>query len=135
MPPRVGKLCIEADAAWDRGDLKEAFTLFSRAARLGHVAGQLNVGYFFDRGLFVSQDKQKALKWYHEAYEQGDPCGANNIATVYKELGHDSRALWWSRRAAAMGDPDLLLQLGESYELGLRLPRNLAKAKRLLISP
>jgi len=32
------------------------------------------------------------------------------------------------RRAAAMGDPDVLLDLGKRYESGSAVPRNLAKA-------
>ncbi len=37
--------------------------------------------------------------------------------------------LWWFRRAAAMGDIDALLDFGERYEKGLKVPRSPVKAK------
>jgi len=38
--------------------------------------------------------------------------------------------LWWLRRAAAMGDQDVLLDLGRCYETGVGVPKNPAKAKQ-----
>jgi TPR repeat protein len=125
------KNCLfnEADAAWDKGDLRQAFTLFMRAAKLGDLSSQLDIGYFFDNGLFVKKDKKQALKWYRKAYLQGDPCGANNIGTVYRDMGETRKMLWWFMRAAAMGHPDALLDLGKRYESGSAVPINLGKAK------
>jgi len=96
---------------------------------MGHIAGQLNLGYFYDEGLFVRKDKKKAIEWYYKAYRQGDPCGANNIAAVYRDLGCETKMLWWRRRAAAMGDPDMLLELGDRCQRGLRASKSLAKAR------
>ena len=125
------RLFTEANAAWDSGDLKQAFTLFTRAASLGDVSSQLDLGYFFDRGLFVKKDKKKAMRWYRRAYLQRDAGAANNIGTVYRDLGDARKMLWWFRRAAAMGDLDVLLDLGKRYEKGLAVPRNPAKARLL----
>ena len=77
----------------------------------------------------VKKDKKKALEWYRRAYRQGDAGAANNIATVYRDLGDTRKMLWWFRRAAAMGDLDVLLDLGKRYEKGLAVSRNPAKAK------
>ncbi len=55
------KLFVEANTAWDAGDLRRAFQLFSRAAELGDSSSQLDLGYFFDRGLHVKKDKTKAM--------------------------------------------------------------------------
>ncbi len=123
------RLFNEADAAWDKGDLRQAFILFMQAAKLGDRASQLDLGYFFDNGLFVKKDKKKAMEWYYKAYRQDDAGGANNIGTVYRDFGETRKMLWWFRRAAAMGDLDALLDLGKRYEKGLAVPRNLAKAK------
>lgn len=122
-------LAFAADAAWDKGDLRQAFTLFMKAARMGHLAGQLNGGYFFDVGLFVKQDKQQAMYWYRKAYSKHDPAAANNIATIYRDLGNTRRMLWWFKRAGAMGDPDALLELGKWYEIGLHVPRDYHRAR------
>jgi len=53
------RLFNEAGAAWDKGGLRLAFTLFMQAAELGDRASQLDLGYFFDNGLFVKKDKRK----------------------------------------------------------------------------
>ena len=126
---REKHLFTEANTAWDRGDVRQAFTLFMQAAKLGDRASQLDLGYFFDNGLSVKKDKTKAIEWYRRAYLQGDAGAANNIGTVHRDLGDTRKMLWWFRRAAAMGDPDVLLDLGKRYEIGLAVPRNLAKAK------
>ena len=105
------RLFTQANAAWDKGDLRQAFALFMQAAKLGDVSCQLDLGYFFDQGLSVKKDKKKALEWYRRAYRQGDAGAANNIATVYRDLGDTRKMLWWFRRAAAMGDLDVLLDL------------------------
>jgi TPR repeat protein len=123
------RMFIQANAAWDHGDLREAFELFMKAAKLGDVSSQLDLGYFFDQGLSVRKDKKKALKWYRKAYWQGDAGAANNIATIYRDLGDTKKMLWWLRRAAAMGDVDVQLDLGKRYERGLAVPKDPVKAK------
>ena len=122
------RLFTEANTAWDTGNLSRAFTLFLHAANLGDVSSQLDIGYFFDRGLHVKKDRKQALEWYHRAYVQGDAGAANNIGTVYRDLGDTKKMLWWFRRAAAMGDPDVLFDLGKRYETGTGVPRSLMKA-------
>jgi TPR repeat protein len=125
------RLFRTANAAWDRGDLKRAFGLFLQAAKAGDPSSQLDLGYFFDTGLYVERDKQKALHWYHKAYCQGDAGAANNIATVHRESGELGKMVWWFRRAAALGDDDAFFELGRCYEKGLGVAKNVAKARRL----
>jgi len=126
----MDRLFLEANRAWDIGELDRAFRLFMQAATMGDASSQLDLGYFYDKGLYVRKNKKMAIRWYRKAYAQGHPGGANNIATVYRELGDTRRMLWWFRRAAAMGDPDVLLDLGKRYEAGLAVPKDVAKAKR-----
>jgi TPR repeat protein len=123
------RLFNEANAAWDRGDLRRAFALFTRSAELGDVGSQVDLGYFFDNGLAVKKDKKKALEWYRRAYLQGNVSGANNIATVYRDLGDKKKMLWWFRRAGTLGDLDVLMDLGKRYETGQDVPKNSAKAR------
>jgi len=123
------KLFVKADAAWDRGDLQQAFQLFLQAAELGDSSSQLDVGYFYDRGLHVKKDKKQAIHWYYQAYRQGVACAANNIATVHREWGHVEKMLWWFRRAVAMGEQDALFELGKYYETAVGRANNPKKAK------
>lgn len=125
------RLFNEACAAWDRGDLPQAFALFTRGAELGDSASLVDLGYFYDNGIFVKKNKGKALQCYRKAYAQGDAGAANNIATVYRDIGDEKKMLWWFRRAAAMGDIDVLLDLAERYEQGDAVSKNPAKAEEL----
>src|ERR1700730_9213512 len=120
----------KANDAWDKGDLRKAYAVFRRAALLGDASSQLDLGYFFDQGIGVKRSKKKALQWYRRAYLQGDAGGANNIATIYRDFGDNKKMIWWYKKAAQMGDPDLLLEFGKRYESGSGVRANLAKAKQ-----
>src|ERR1700722_16725425 len=85
---------LKANEAWEKGDLGRAFGRFSLAAIRGDPPSQLNLGYFFDRGIHVKKDKAKAMYWYYQAYRSGDASGANNIATLYREERKYSKMLW-----------------------------------------
>ena len=132
------KLFVKANTAWDKGDLQRAFKLFSCAAEAGDVSSQVDLGSFFDRGLYVKKDKKMAMHWYHQAYRQGDASAANNIAILHRECGCTGKMVWWFRRAVAMGDHDALLELGKCYETGIGLPKSPRRAllcyRRVLVS-
>ena len=100
------------------------------APALSGASSQLDLGYFFDQGLYVKTDKQKAMHWYCEAYRRGDPGAANNIATLHRDAGRVGKMLWWFRRAVAMGDYDALLELAKCYENGRGVAKDLLRAKR-----
>jgi uncharacterized protein len=124
------KLFARASVAWDKGNLRLAFDLFLQAASLGDYHSQLDLGYFFDVGLHVKKNKNKALCWYYKAYRQGDACGAANIATIHRDRREAAKMLWWFRKAVAMGNQDELLDLGKCYETGFGVPKNTKKAKQ-----
>jgi uncharacterized protein len=127
----LDRLFRAANAAWDRGDLRRAFDLFSRAAEGGDRWSQLDLGYFFDTGLYVRTDKEKALHWYHKAYRQGEASAANNIAIIHRERGQLGKMIWWFRRTAALGEHEAFFELGRCYETGSGVPKDFDKAKRL----
>jgi TPR repeat protein len=122
-------LATRACAAWDRGKLNSAFRLFLRSAKLGDSAAQLDLGYFYDRGLGVRRNCTAALRWYGRAYRQGDASAACNIGTVWRDANEPERAIRWFQRAARMGDGDANLQIAKVY---LRKGRNRKKALHYL---
>ena len=129
----------DACSAWDCGNLSRAFELFSQAAEAGDASSQLNLGYFYDCGLYVARDRRLARHWYHQAYRQGEASAASNIATIYRDTHDYGRMIWWWRAAARMGDGDALLELGRCYESGRGVLRDRDRAVqfyvRLLASP
>lgn len=104
-----------ADSYWDCGDLKRAFRLFKSLADEGDSGAQLNVGYFYDLGLGVRRDQDKALYWYRRSSARGNASGANNIGTVYRDRGNLERAIRWFRKSVDMGNDGAALQLGKIY--------------------
>jgi len=132
------KRFVEADAAWERGDLRRAFELFSQGAEAGDDSCWLNLGHFFDKGLYVKKDKKRAMYWYSRAYRQGEVGAANNIAILHRENRDLNKMIWWFRRAIALGDHDAWWDIGKCYETGAGLPKSPRKAalcyRRILAS-
>ena len=106
---------LHASQAWDRGELREAFKAFRSLAERGDGGAQLNVGYFFDEGIGVRQNKVKALYWYRRSYMRGHASGANNIATIYRDRGDLKRAVDWFARALKLGEDGAALAIAKIY--------------------
>jgi TPR repeat protein len=56
--------------AWKRKNLQSAFRLFLAAAKAGEKASQVNVGYFYDRGIGVRRNRSAAMYWYKVSFRQ-----------------------------------------------------------------
>jgi TPR repeat protein len=59
-------------------------TWYLKAANLGHVGSQHNVGFFHDNGIGVRQDYAQAMVWCLNTAEQGHPNSQYNIGTLYQ---------------------------------------------------
>jgi len=94
---------------------KRAFRLFLLGARAGDSAAQLNLGYFYDRGIGVNADVEKAIYWYRRAYRRGNPSGAANIGTIMRDRGAYQVAIRWFERALRKGDAASALDLAQMY--------------------
>lgn len=112
---RENDLFIRADRAWDDGKSKLAFRLFLKAAKAGDRSSELNVGYFYDAGIGVKRNREKALFWYRRAYKRGDASAASNIGTIWRDGGQLIRALGWFLRAVELGDGDANLEIAKIY--------------------
>lgn len=119
---------LEASKAWEENNLKKAYKLFHKIADLGDSGGQLNLGYFYDEGLHVEQNKSKAIYWYKKAYSQNEGSAANNIAIHYKSIKEYKKALWWFHKAVKLLDHDAYFDIAQLYENGHGVKRNISKA-------
>jgi TPR repeat protein len=104
-----------ADEKWSRGELRPALKLFLQAAKNGDRAAQLNVGYFYDRGIGVRRNREEALYWYKRAYRRGDASAAANIGTIWRDAGESRRALSWFKKAVRLGDDGGNLEIARIY--------------------
>ena len=126
------RLFLEASASWDAGDNATAFTLFKKAAALGNVSAQHNLGYFYDEGVGVRKNKRLALRWYKSAWTRDQQSGTcANIARLYSEIGNRRRAMHWWTKAVGMGDGDAALDLAKLF-LATAADEKRTKAVRLL---
>jgi TPR repeat protein len=100
---------------WNKGELKSAFRLFLIAAKNGDASAQLNLGYFYDVGLGVRKNPDKALYWYRRASKRGNRAAAHNIGTLYRDRGQTQKALAWFHRALQPNDDDSALEIGKVY--------------------
>jgi len=122
------ELFVQGNEAWEKQNYKRAFELFREAAENGDSSSQHNLGYFYDEGLYVAKDSNKALFWYKRAHSQGDGSAASNIALIYKAQKEYTKALWWFHRAVKLQDHDSYFEIAQLYEQGLGVNQSIPKA-------
>ena len=126
-------LSNRANAKWDRGDDAGALELFRLAAEKGEIDAFNSIGYFYDHGIGVAQDRDKAFFWYKKAARHGAIVSYKNIGLCYKEKGNIKRAKIWLRKALfAHETPKRKLLDGEAaYELAkIYLENRTARSKK-----
>jgi TPR repeat protein len=84
---------------------KEAFEDALESAQAGSAKSQTFVGYCFDYGRGIEQNRTAAIKWYSKAARQGFPDALFNLA-VLREMrvsGESKQAVDFYREAAEKG--------------------------------
>lgn len=113
-----------ASKSWEAGNLQLAFELFEKAANLGDASSLVNLGYFYDKGIYIKKNWDKALYYYKKASALGDGSAANNIAIHYRSRHEYPKALWWFHRAARLSNHDVFLNIAQLYEKGHGVKKN-----------
>jgi len=115
-----------------RRNSRYAVRLLRRAAESNDPTATGSLGYAYDVGRGIAQNKTEALRWYRRAVRLGDSSAASNASTVYRDRGQLPRAHRWMMRAAAMGDGDAAGDAGYSYLYGIGVRRNIHSARLML---
>ncbi|WP_158290308.1 tetratricopeptide repeat protein [Ramlibacter sp. WS9] len=118
-----------AHAAWEQGELVQAFRLYRSDAARGGSSCKLNLGYFYDEGIGTRQNKRLARHWYLRAYRAGDSAAATNIAILYRERGRDRMMFKWFRKSSRMGDGDADVDVAKLYLAGCGTGKSIPMAK------
>ena len=67
-----------------------------------------------------SQKVKKEIAKLKMKLRSNDPCAANNLAVIYRELGNRKRAFfWWKRATETWDDGDSYLELAYCYQYSL----------------
>lgn len=118
----------------DRGEAREGFAWFNRAAAAGHLMALNMVGRCYDLGWGVAVDKVRAAECFRIAAARGLPEAMYNHATALS-LGEGcaedkAAALALFERAAAAGFAKAHNHVGSFAEDGWVRPRDMAEARR-----
>jgi uncharacterized protein len=100
---------------WKRKNVRVALRLFVAAAEAGDKGAQVNVGYFYDKGIGIRPNRMKALYWYKRAYRRGDAGAANNIGTIWRDQNNMKLALTWFEKAVKLGEDGSNLEIAKYY--------------------
>ena len=88
----------------EKGEFLSAFRCLLSGAKLGDTSCQINLGNYYDDGKVVKRNRKAALYWYNRALNKGDSTGAQNTGILYRIEGDFDKALFWLKRAVALGD-------------------------------
>ncbi len=87
---------------------KKAVEWYHKAAELGHVEAQYNLGRSYLHGWGVEENEVEAIKWLSKAVEQGFAEAQSELGYCYyygKGVEKDyKQARYWYRKAAQQGD-------------------------------
>lgn len=110
----LARAALEAGCyAHEDGHVAKAARLFLKAAKLGSVEAQVNLGNILAAGTRSNApDFDGARFWYRKAIEGGSPEAAWNLALKYRDRGNSRMHRFWLERAGRMGDEDAIEQLG-----------------------
>src|SRR5450432_3645929 len=91
-------------------DTKMAFEFGRRAAELGDLQSQFNVGQAYRKGAGVAQDYAQAAYWYRKAAEAGSPSAQGEYALLFAQgqgvpLDY-VQAYAWMELAASAGNSE-----------------------------
>jgi len=132
-------------------NLDQAAIWYRKAAEQGNAKAQDNLGVLYWSGDGVEKDKTEAVRWYRKATRQGNANAMFNLGAAYyngEGVGANSiLAEAWFLLSSEAGNPnghdaadrslrefgpegfnDACLSIGEMYEKGVDLPKNLASA-------
>ena len=101
--PAIAGPLEEGLAAYERFDFATALTVLEPLAEQGNVEAQLRLGLMYHKGLGVSADRAKAMKWLRLAADQENAQAQFVLATIYWWRPDYAEAFKLFRRSAEHG--------------------------------
>jgi len=106
---------LEADAAYENGEIEKAFRLFLRAAEEGDYDAMARVANMYSCGEGVTCNYEKAIEWEQRAIASGKTSSYINLAISYRTIGDMRMAKQWLEEAYRAGDGEAALELAKLY--------------------
>ena len=131
-PDTIGCYYWIGDSFYSLDDFVSSVEWTLKAANLGSMNAQCDMGWFYKNGRGVEQNYIKAYEWYLKAAEQGNSKAQDNIGDLYydgKGVEQDyKKAAEWYKKAAEQGSSSAQCSLGYLFEEGQGVNKDFAKA-------
>lgn len=121
-----------AYVAAEKGDFAHARKCYEQGAALGDAMCLHALGYMYDVGEGVVEDKAIAMRFYRKAWKLGEHASAINIAVLYRQQGKHRTMFRWYERVALAGDGSARLEMAKCYMTGIGVRKSLQAALRNL---
>ena len=108
---------------------KQAFKWYLRAAKMGYISAQSQVGVFFLLGVSVEKDAELARHWLQKASDQGCEHATWRLHEYFLQVDNQTQALIYAQKAAEMNYAPAYLTLGNFHEFGVGTKNNFEIAK------
>lgn len=108
---------------------------YQAAAELGYDVAWLNLGCCYEAGHGVRKDRRKGFECYVRSAELGCKAAKREVAECLihgRGIGRDVRSGVELLNRLARKDPEATCELASRFRYGYGLPKDLAKAERLL---
>lgn len=110
-------------------DYDVAIKWLQKSSEKNYVKSFLLLGYCYDNGTGVNEDKEKAIYWYKRSANEGNDTTAMNILGVLYETNEDyTQAVKWYKKSAENDDVDGMFDLGRAYDFGKGVEQDKRKA-------
>lgn len=115
-------------ALYGEGKHAEAVAWYQKAADLGYVNAQADLGFCYHNGTGVPQSYGKAVHWFRKAADKGSKFAQNNLCVYYVNgwsVPKDQEmAVYWCRKAAEQDHVDSQAYLAYCYSQGLGVSKD-----------
>jgi tetratricopeptide (TPR) repeat protein len=102
----------------NEGDYDSAFEYLTKAADLGYLMADYELGNMYEEGEGVEKDQEKAIHHYEKAAIGGHPYARYNLACIEHENGNTERAVKHYIIAANLGYDLSMKALWKHYSAG-----------------
>lgn len=120
----------------DKGNLVKAFSYLTRIINTTNPAYLRKIGYFFEKGLGVDPNREKAFEFYLKSARLGDFISQYNVAICYLNgVGVEKdvdKAFNFAYQSAVQNYEKAMLLLSNMYRTGTGCTRNLDTALSML---
>lgn len=120
----------EGYKSYEANDFAGAFTHFKKSCDEGNLKGCINLGFLYDQGKGVGQDKAKAISLYKKPCDNNLYKACSNISSIYRSQKKYKKALIYQKKACSGKVLLDCFSMALFYENGLGVKKNYKMAMK-----